>query len=87
MSQRTSRHGNNNLQSLANEAQFLILNKSSGQELYDKVSENLEVDQKVDWILEQFRGNLIVDGCQPGEESEWTQIQIGSDLTLEILGT
>ncbi len=31
-----------------------------------------------DWLVEQFRGNVIVDGVNPFEEDQWK--------TLEVVG-
>ena len=77
----------NNLQSLANEAQFLVLNRSSAQKLFKKSRNNLEPDQNVDWMLQQFRGNIVIDGCNPYEENDWELIEIvGQNLTLDVKG-
>ena len=76
VTQRKSKKVQNNLQSLANEAQFLVLNRSSAQSLFKETQENLEQNQNIDWILEQFRGNLVLDGCDPYDENVWKQIQI-----------
>ena len=77
----------NNLQSLANEGQFLVLNRSSAKELYEQSQENLEPDQNLDWMLEQFRGNIVVDGCNPYEENDWKKLEIvGQNLILDVNG-
>ena len=77
----------NNLQSLANEAQFLVLNRSSAQKLFEKSQNNLEPEQNVDWMLQQFRGNIVIDGCNPYEENDWKLIEIVSqNLTLDVIG-
>ena len=96
VTQRKSKKVQNNLQSLANEAQFLVLNRSSAQSLFEESQENLEQNQNTDWILEQFRGNLVLDGCDPYDENVWKQIQIPvttrttsaveSNLNLEVHG-
>ena len=97
VTQRKSKKVQNNLQSLANEAQFLVLNRSSAQSLFEESQENLEQNQNIDWILEQFRGNLVLDGCDPYDENVWKQIQIPvktsaeetaveSNLNLEVHG-
>ena len=77
----------NNLQSLANEGQFLVLNRSSAKELFEQSQENLEPDQNLDWMLEQFRGNIVVDGCNPYEENDWKKLEIvGQNLILDVNG-
>ena len=77
----------NNLQSLANEGQFLVLNRSSAKELFEQSQENLEPDQNLDWMLEQFRGNIVVDGCNPYEENDWKKLEIvGLNLILDVNG-
>ena len=77
----------NNLQSLANEGQFLVLNRSSVKELFQQSHENLEPDQNIDWMLEQFRGNIVVDGCNPYEENDWKRLNIvGQNLILDVNG-
>ena len=77
----------NNLQSLANEGQFLVLNRSSAKELFEQSQENLEPDQNIDWMLEQFRGNIVVDGCNPYEENDWKKLEIvGQNLILDVNG-
>ena len=77
----------NNLQSLANEGQFLVLNRSSAKELFEQSQENLEPDQSLDWMLEQFRGNIVVDGCNPYEENDWKKLEIvGQNLILDVNG-
>ena len=32
-----------------------------------------------DWLVEQFRGNLVVDGVQPFEEDEWKYLHVAGD--------
>ena len=76
-----------NLQSLANEGQFLVLNRSSAKELFELSQENLEPDQNLDWMLEQFCGNIVVDGCNPYEENDWKKLEIvGQNLILDVNG-
>ena len=71
------------LQSFANEAQFLVLNRASAQDLHSQ--SQLDGEQDVDWMLEQFRGNLVIDNCHQYEEDNWTCICI-NDLTLNVMG-
>ena len=77
----------NNLQSLANEAQFLVLTRSSAKELFEQTQENLESDQCVDWMIEQFRGNIIIDGSNPFEENTWERLEfVEQSLFLDVNG-
>ena len=75
------------LKSFANEAQFLILNLNSVREL-DKMSNVGEsngdnsnsVASKIDWITEQFRGNIVISGnLAPFEEEHWRCINVRDD--------
>ena len=80
LSSRKSKKPKQNLQSLANEAQFLILNRNSAQDLRNE-------SQDLDWMLEQFRGNIVIDNCEAYAEETWKTIQIGNlDLSLEVIG-
>ena len=79
-SRNSKKAGKPNLQSLANEAQFLILNRNSAQDLLINAYEDL------DWLLEQFRGNIVIDNCEAYEEDIWKSIQIGNGLSLEVIG-
>ena len=79
LSSRKSKKVKQNLQSLANEAQFLILNRNSAQDICNEW-------QDLDWMLEQFRGNIVIDNCEPYEEENWASIQIGDNLSLEVIG-
>ena len=74
------------LQSLANEAPFLCLSKTSAKNLHDQIQDTLNPDQNVDWLLEQFRGNLVFDGFQPYSEENWKSIKIGNDVLLQSKG-
>ena len=75
------------LKSFANEAQFLILNLNSVREL-DKLlsfgesngdNSNI-VESKIDWITEQFRGNIVISGnLAPFEEEHWRYIKVRDD--------
>ena len=77
----------NNLQSLANEAQFLVLTRSSAAELFEQTQENLESNQCVDWMIEQFRGNIIIDGSNAFEENTWKKLKfVGQNLFLDVNG-
>ena len=72
------------IKSLANEAQFLCLNYESAKTLHSKIQNNIEQD--VDWLLEQFRGNLIFNGFPAYVEEFWQSIQIGNEIKLQSKG-
>ncbi|XP_021941383.1 molybdenum cofactor sulfurase isoform X2 [Zootermopsis nevadensis] len=62
--------------SLSNQAQFLLVNKSSVQWLSDQIDwEQSDCDKES--LLERFRSNLVIQGLKPFEENEWTHFQIG----------
>ena len=44
------------------------------------------INEDLDWLLEQFRGNIVIDNCEAYEEDTWKSIQIGKDLSLEVIG-
>ena len=89
----------NALKSFANEGQFLILNLNSAKELEKHLPENAFEDafmvnnpnechqSRTDWIIEQFRGNIVIDGPKPFDEENWESIKIKSNygdlITLE----
>ena len=57
----------------------MILNRNSAQDLQNE-------SQDLDWMLEQFRGNIVIDNCEAYAEETWKSIQIGKDLSLEVIG-
>ncbi|XP_054728381.1 molybdenum cofactor sulfurase [Anastrepha obliqua] len=60
--------------SLANQAQFLLINRASVRWLANKVeTEQESLDQTVD----RFRGNLIIETASPFEENSFEEISIG----------
>ena len=85
MSERKSKNRSSTVQSFANQEQVLILSQASTEHLHTQC--NLEDNQDVEWMLEQFRGNLVIDGgLKPYEENDWKQIQIGNELVLDAIG-
>ena len=80
------RKSSQKLQSLANEAPFLCLSKTSAKNLHDQIQSTLNPDQNVEWLLEQFRGNLVFEGFQPYSEENWKSIRIGNDVLLQSKG-
>ena len=71
---------------LANEAQFLCLNRSSAGDLMKQIQNSLEPHHDLNWIIEQFRGNLVFDGFSAYSEELWKTIQIGREVTLQSNG-
>ncbi|GAB6031894.1 hypothetical protein CHUAL_010290 [Chamberlinius hualienensis] len=66
--------------SLANEAQFLMLNRESAKILGHHMDLNdVEEGNRVDRLLTRFRGNLIVDGLPAFAEEQWTSIDIAGN--------
>ena len=91
----------NALKSFANEGQFLILNLNSAKELEKHLPEDAFEDtfitnnlnechqSRTDWIIEQFRGNIVIDGPKPFDEENWESIKIKSNndcITLDVQG-
>ncbi|XP_068716282.1 molybdenum cofactor sulfurase-like [Montipora foliosa] len=70
--------------SLANESQFLLITKSSINELLINVTQALETkdtetkQKDVDAMISRFRANLTVNGEKPFIEDEWRKIKIGN---------
>lgn len=81
LTHRSSKETTKKLQSFANEAQFLVLNRSSAL----KLQENMMQEENTDWLLEQFRGNIVLEGGNPFEEDAWKHLQIG-DVILDVIG-
>lgn len=68
--------------SLSNQAQFLLINKTSVGWLTNKVEDWADMEEvterNMDHIVDRFRGNLIIESTTPLEEIEWKGIQIGN---------
>lgn len=81
--------------SLANEAQYLLLNLESGKYLVNKIRSRYESEEQnahynfneekinVDKLMARFRGNLIVDGVPSFDEDKWQEVVIG-DNSLQV---
>jgi molybdenum cofactor sulfurtransferase len=71
--------------SLANDGQFLILNSASAKFLGQRLGERPEPSHAddLDWILRQFRGNLVVDGPPAFSEDKWNTLHVGPQVVLE----
>ncbi|CAK9823391.1 Molybdenum cofactor sulfurase [Anthophora retusa] len=65
--------------SFSSQAQYLLINKASVQWLSDKVS---DTEVQKDTIIDRFRGNMILSGCESFEETQWKRINIGKNYFL-----
>ncbi|XP_076761936.1 molybdenum cofactor sulfurase isoform X2 [Xylocopa sonorina] len=68
--------------SFSSQAQYLVINKTSVLWLSDKIS---DTDVRKDTIIQRFRGNMILSGCEAFEEIEWKRIYIGKHI-FEVTG-
>lgn len=76
--------------SLANESQYLLISRDSVGALHQKILERQEEGETqesfdIDNLLDRFRSNMVVSGCEPFEEEKWSSIQIGN-LTFQSQG-
>uniref|UniRef100_A0A182P7X2 Molybdenum cofactor sulfurase n=1 Tax=Anopheles epiroticus TaxID=199890 RepID=A0A182P7X2_9DIPT len=71
--------------SLNNQAQLLLINRTSVRWLRDKVDDWDGIDApSLDSLVDRFRGNLIIETARPLEESDWRQVRIGeSGFTVD----
>ena len=90
----------NTLKSFANEGQFLVLNLNSAKELERHLPETAYEDafvnnnlighhqSRIEWIIEQFRGNIVISGIKAFEEENMRSIRIDREqedcFTLDI---
>lgn len=68
--------------SLANQAQFLLINRTSVDWLVQKVDEwatdsSERPHDHLEDTVDRFRGNLIIETPTALQENEWTQIKFG----------
>ncbi|XP_026801265.3 molybdenum cofactor sulfurase isoform X2 [Pangasianodon hypophthalmus] len=68
--------------SLVNEAQFLLINRSSVALLLNHIinrqdSSNNCTSFNMLQLINRFRANLVISGSDPFEEEDWTSIKIG----------
>uniref|UniRef100_A0A182JK47 Molybdenum cofactor sulfurase n=1 Tax=Anopheles atroparvus TaxID=41427 RepID=A0A182JK47_ANOAO len=68
--------------SLNNQAQLLLVNRTSVRWLAEKVDEwdELEDAPPLDALVDRFRGNLIIETSRPLEEMDWERVVIGECL-------
>ncbi|KAH0627092.1 hypothetical protein JD844_002490 [Phrynosoma platyrhinos] len=64
--------------SLVNEAQYLLINKTSVLTLRDHVSERLGESLVLQELIHRFRANIVISTNEPFEEDLWEEITIGS---------
>ena len=60
--------------SFASQSQYLLINEDSIRWLADRISEDSECNKNT--ILQRFRGNFVVEGCEPFAEINWKSVQI-----------
>lgn len=64
--------------SLNNQAQLLLINRTSVRWLRDKVDDWDGAEMPpLDSLVDRFRGNLIIETARPLEESDWKAVRIG----------
>ncbi|XP_050081080.1 molybdenum cofactor sulfurase [Anopheles maculipalpis] len=64
--------------SLNNQAQLLLINRTSVRWLRDKVDDWDGAEMPaLDSLVDRFRGNLIIETARPLEESDWQRVRIG----------
>ncbi|XP_049291674.1 molybdenum cofactor sulfurase [Anopheles funestus] len=64
--------------SLNNQAQLLLINRTSVRWLRDKVDDWDGAEMpSLDSLVDRFRGNLIIETARPLEESDWHRVRIG----------
>ncbi|KAG8521657.1 Molybdenum cofactor sulfurase [Galemys pyrenaicus] len=75
--------------SLVNEAQYLLINRSSVLELQRQLNicnENGKEELfSVEDLIPRFRANIITNGTKPFEEEKWDEIAIGS-IRFQVVG-
>ncbi|XP_033215040.1 molybdenum cofactor sulfurase isoform X2 [Belonocnema kinseyi] len=72
--------------SFVSQAQYLLINEASIFWLFDKVPNDSECRRET--MLPRFRGNMVVSGCAPFEETKWKHVRIGNcDFQVEGLCT
>ncbi|KAM5305334.1 molybdenum cofactor sulfurase isoform 2-T2 [Glossophaga mutica] len=75
--------------SLVNEAQYLLVNRSSVLELQQQLTTSDENGKEelfpMKDLISRFRANIITNGTRAFEEEKWDEISIGS-LHFQVLG-
>lgn len=75
--------------SLVNEAQYLLINRSSVLELWQQLNASDENGKEelfsMEDLISRFRANIITNGTRAFEEEKWDEISIGS-LHFQVSG-
>lgn len=75
--------------SLVNEAQYLLVNRSSVWELQQQLSTSDENGRQESFpmqdLISRFRANIIISGTRAFEEENWDGISVGS-LHFQVVG-
>ncbi|XP_076991720.1 molybdenum cofactor sulfurase [Tamandua tetradactyla] len=81
--------GSTAILSLVNEAQYLLINRSSVKELQQQLSTSDENGKEelfpMEDLISRFRANIITNGTRPFEEEKWDEISIDS-LHFQVVG-
>nr|XP_008111222.1 PREDICTED: molybdenum cofactor sulfurase [Anolis carolinensis] len=71
--------------SLVNEAQYLLINRTSVLTLRDHVVERVGDSLVLQDLIHRFRANIVISTNEPFEEDLWEEITIGS-LHFKVMG-
>ncbi|XP_070536354.1 molybdenum cofactor sulfurase-like [Ptychodera flava] len=84
--------------SLANESQYLLINRISVRDLKHRIKEKyvamdtrednkpyLDTDFDVENLIGRFRGNLVIDGGMPYEEDNWIAVSVGDKVFKSVV--
>lgn len=74
--QKKKKEGDKKFLSLSNQAQFLLINRTTVKWLRDQIKDPTFTDG-LDQLTNRFRGNLIIDTEHPLVEREWDRLIIG----------
>nr|XP_056713238.1 molybdenum cofactor sulfurase [Euleptes europaea] len=71
--------------SLVNEAQYLLINRTSVLQLSDQITARLGESLPLQKLIHRFRANIVISTNEPFEEDKWDEISIGS-LRFKVMG-
>ncbi|XP_062813041.1 molybdenum cofactor sulfurase isoform X1 [Anolis carolinensis] len=71
--------------SLVNEAQYLLINRTSVLTLRDHIVERVGDSLVLQDLIHRFRANIVISTNEPFEEDLWEEITIGS-LHFKVMG-